>query len=85
MIYAVVDTFRGGALTIDPLISIRAVGNVGVKPDIPFRSGLALSYIGIRVAVFTFGTVSFPIGVAPHEVTAGTAIAIGLHVKFFLV
>lgn len=37
---AVVDMFRGGSLIIDILISICATGNIGVKPDIPFGSGL---------------------------------------------
>ncbi len=70
---AVVDTFRGGALIINLLISICAAGDVGVKPDIPFGPGLDDSPIfGIGAGVFTFGTVIFPIGAAPHEVTAGS-------------
>ena len=77
---AVVDTFRGGALIINLLISICAAGDVGVKPDIPFGPGLDDSPIfGIRAAIFTFGTVLFLIGAASHEVTAGFVINIGLH------
>ena len=82
---AVVDTFRGGALVIDLLISICAAGDIGVKPDIPFGPGLDDPAIfGIRAAVFTFGTVIFPIRAAPHEVTAGSVIAIWFHAQFFL-
>ena len=72
---AVVDTFRGGALFIDFLISIGTTGESRVKPDIPFRPGLDdPSVFGIRAAVFTFGTVRFPIGAAPHEITGGFVI-----------
>ena len=82
---AVIDTFRGGALVINLLISICAAGDIGVKPDIPFGPGLDDPAIfGIRAAVFTFGTVFFPIGAAPHEVTAGFVIAIGFHAQVFL-
>ena len=82
---AVVDTFRGGALIINLLISICAAGDVGVKPDIPFGPGLDDSPIfGIGAGVFTFGTVIFPIGAAPHEVTAGFVITVRLHAQFFL-
>ena len=82
---AVVDTFRGGALIINLLISICAAGDVGVKPDIPFGPGLDDSPIfGIGAGVFTFGTVFFPIGAAPHEVTAGFVITVRLHAQFFL-
>ena len=82
---AVVDTFRGGALLIDFLISIRAAWDIGVKPDIPFRSGLDDSPIfGIRAAVPAFGAVFFPIRAAPHKVTAGFVITIGLHAQLFL-
>ena len=77
---AVVDTLRGGGLFIDFLISIRAAGDIGVKPDIPFGPGLDDSSVfGIRAAIFTFGTVLFLIGAASHEVTAGFVINIGLH------
>ncbi len=70
---AVVDTFRGGALIINLLISICAVGHIGVKPYIPFGPGLDDSPIfGTDAGVFTFGAVIFPIGAAPHEVTAGS-------------
>ena len=82
---AVVDPFCGGALVIDLLISICAAGDIGVKPDIPFGPGLDNSPIfGISAGVFTFGTVFFPIGAAPHEVTAGTVITVRLHAQFFL-
>ena len=82
---AVIDTFRGGALVINLLISICAAGDIGVKPDIPFGPGLDDSPIfGIRAAVFAFGTVIFPIGAAPHEVTAGLLITIGFHAQIFL-
>ncbi len=82
---AVVDTFRGGALIINLLISICAAGDVGVKPDIPFGPGFDDSPIfGIGAGVFTFGTVIFPIGAAPHEVTAGFVITVRLHAQFFL-
>ena len=82
---AVVDTFRGGALIINLLISICAAGNIGVKPDIPFRPGLDdPSVFGIRAAVFTFGTMRFPIGAAPHEITGGFVITIRLHTQVFL-
>ena len=82
---AVVDAFRGGALIINLLISICAAGDVGVKPDIPFGPGLDDSPIfGIGAGVFTFGTVIFPIGAAPHEVTAGFVITVRLHAQFFL-
>ena len=77
---AVVDTFRGGALFIDLFISICATGDIGVKPDVPIGPGLDDSSIfGIRAAVPAFGAVFFPIRAAPHEVTAGPVIAIGLH------
>ena len=82
---AVVDAFCGGALVIDLLISIRAAGDIGVKPDIPFRACLDNpSVFGTRAAVFTFGTMLLPIGAAPHEVTAGFVITIGLHTQVFL-
>ena len=82
---AVVDAFCGGALVIDLLISIRAAGDIGVKPDIPFGPGLDDSPIfGIRAGVFTFGTMFFPVGAAPHEVTAGFVITIRLHAQLFL-
>ena len=82
---AVIDTFRGGALFIDFLISIGTTGESRVKPDIPFRPGLDdPSVFGIRAAVFTFGTVRFPIGAAPHEVAAGFVITIRLHTQVFL-
>ena len=82
---AVVDPFCGGALVIDFLISICAAGDIGVKPDIPFGPGLDNSPIfGISAGVFTFGTVFFPIGAAPHEVTAGSVITVRLHAQFFL-
>lgn len=82
---AVVDTFCSGALFVDFLISICATGDIGIKPDIPFGSGLDDPPIfGICAAVFAFGTVLFPIGAAPHEVTAGTVIAIGFHAEVFL-
>ena len=82
---AVIDTFRGGALVINLLISICATGDIGVKPDIPFGPGLDDPAIfGIRAAVFTFGTVFFPIGAAPHEVTAGFVTAIRFHAQVFL-
>ena len=83
--YAVVDTFRGGALTINLLISICATRNIGVKPDIPFGPSLDdLPIFGAGAGVFTFETVIFPIGAAPHEVTAGFVITIRLHTQFFL-
>ena len=70
---AVVNTFRGGALLIDLLISICATGNIGVKPDIPIGPGLDDPPIfGIRAGVFTFGTMFFPIGVPHYSRTAGT-------------
>ena len=82
---AVIDTFRGSTLFIDLLISICAAWDIGVKPDIPFGSGLDDPPIfGIRAAVFAPGTMFFPIGTAPHEVTAGMVITIGLHTQFFL-
>ena len=82
---AVVDTFRGGALLIDFFISICATGDIGVKPDIPVGPGLDDPPIfGIRAGVFTFGAVFFPIGAAPHEVTAGFVVAIGFHEHLFL-
>lgn len=82
---AVVDTLRGGALFIDFLISIRAVRDVSVKPDIPLRPCLDdPSVSGTRAVVLAFGTVFLPIGTAPHEVTAGLVITIGLHAQFFL-
>ena len=82
---AVVDTFRGGALIINVLIRICAAGDIGVKPDIPFGPGLYDSPIfGTGAGVFTFGTVFFPIGAAPHEITAGSVIAIRFHAHFFL-
>lgn len=81
----VVDTFRGGALLIDVLIDICAPGDIGVEPDISFGPGLDNSPIfGIRTAVLTFGTVLFPIRAAPHEITGGFVITIGLHAKVFL-
>ena len=74
---AVVNTFRGGALLIDLLIGICATGDTGVKPDIPVGPSLDDSPIfGIRAGVFTFGTMFFPVGAAPHEVTAGFVITI---------
>lgn len=82
---AIVDTFCSGALFVDLLISICATGNIGVKTDIPFGPSLddpAIS--GVHAAVFAFGTVPFPIGAAPHEITAGTVVTIGLHAQFFL-
>lgn len=82
---AVVDPFRGGALVINFLISVRAAGDIGIKPDVPFGPGLNDSPIsGICAAVFAFGAVVFPIGAAPHEVTAGFVITIGLHAEVFL-
>ncbi len=36
----VVDTFCGSALVIDFLISVRDTWDFGVKPDVPFGSGL---------------------------------------------
>ena len=82
---AVVDTFRGGALIINVLISTCAAGDIGVKPDIPFRPGLDDPPIfGTGAGVFTFGTVLFPIGAAPHEITAGSVIAVRFHAHFFL-
>ena len=82
---AVVDAFCGGALLIDLLISICATGEIGVKPDTPIGPGLDDSPIfGICAGFFTFGTVLFFIGAAPHEVTAGPVIPIGLHTQIFL-
>ena len=82
---AVVNTFRGGALLIDLLIGICATGDTGVKPDIPVGPSLDDSPIfGIRAGVFTFGTMFFPVGAAPHEVTAGFVITIRLHAQLFL-
>lgn len=76
---AVVDPLRGSALAINLLISIRVAGNFGIKPDIPFRPGLNDSPVsGIRAVVFAFGTVVFPIGAAPHEVSTGMVITIGV-------
>ena len=37
---AVINTFRGGALVINLLISIWATGDIGVKPNVPFGPGL---------------------------------------------
>ncbi len=83
---AVVDTLRGGAMFIDFLISIRAAGDIGVKPDIPFRPGLDdPAILGIRAGVFTFGTVLLLIRAASHEATAGSVMTIGLHTQVFLV
>lgn len=60
-------------------------GDIGVKPDIPIEMGLDdPSVFGIRATVCAFGTVLLPIGAAPHEVTAGLVITIGLHAKVFL-
>ena len=82
---AVVDTFRGSALLIDFLIGIHTAGDIGVKPDIPVGPCLDDPPIfGIRAGVFTFGTMFFPIGAAPHEVTAGFVVAIGFHAQLFL-
>lgn len=82
---AVVNTFRSSALFIDLLISICAAGDIGVKPDIPFGPCLDDPPIsGIRAAVSASGAVLLPIGAAPHEVTAGFVIAIGLHAQVFL-
>ena len=81
----VVNTFRGSALLIDFLIGICATGDISVEPDIPFGPGLDDPPIfGIRAAVPAFGAVFFPIGAAPHEVTAGAVITIGLHAQLFL-
>ena len=82
---AVVDPFRGGALMIDFLISICAAGDIGVKPDIPLGPCFDDPPIfGIRAGVFTFGTVIFSKGAAPHEVTAGSVVTVRLHAHFFL-
>ena len=82
---AVVNAFRGGALLIDLLINICATGDIGVKPDIPFGPGLDDPPIfGIGAGVFTFGAMFFPIGAAPHKITAGFVIPIGLHAQLFL-
>lgn len=81
----VVDAFRGGALFIDLLIGICTAGEIGVKPYIPIRPGFDDSAIfGIRAGVFTFGTMFFSIGAAPHEVTAGLVKPIWLHAQLFL-
>ena len=81
----VVDAFRGGALFIDLLISICAPGEIGVKPYIPIRVGFDDPAIfGIRTGVFTFGTMIFSIGAAPHKVTAGLVKPIWLHAQLFL-
>ncbi len=77
---AVIDAFRGGALVINLLISVRATWDFGVKPDVPFELGLDDPPIsGIRAAVFAFGTVVFAIGAAPHEVSAGFVITVWGH------
>ena len=82
---AVVNTFRGGALLIDLLISICAAGDIRVEADIPFGPCLDDSSIfGIRAVVSAFGAVLFPIRAAPHEVAAGPVIPIGLHAQLFL-
>ena len=82
---AVVDTFCGSALFVNIFISICATWDIGIKADIPFGPCLDDSSIfGIRAAVFAFGTMLFPIGAAPHEVTPGTVITIWLHAEFFL-
>ncbi len=82
---AVVDAFRGGALFIDILIGICAAGDIRVEPDIPFGPCFDDSPIfGIRAAGFAFGTMFFPIGAAPHEVTAGFVITVGLPAQIFL-
>ena len=82
---AVVDALRGGALFIDILIGICATGDIRVEPDIPFGPGLDDSPIfGIRATVPAFGTVIFPIGAAPHKITAGLVITIGFHAQIFL-
>ena len=39
---------------------------------------------GFRAAVFAFGAVFFSIAAAPHEITAGNVITIGLHAQAFL-
>jgi hypothetical protein len=58
---------RNGVLLINLLISICATGDIGVKPDIPIGPGLDDPPIfGTRAGVFTFGTLSFPIGAAPQ-------------------
>lgn len=60
-------------------------GGIGVKTDIPYGPSFdGSSMFGIRAGVITFGTVIFSIGEAPHEVTAGSVIAIGLHAQLFL-
>ena len=82
---AVVDAFRGGALAVNLLIRIRAAGDIGVKPDIPFGPGLDdPAVFGMCAAVFAFRAVALPIGAAPHEVTAGFVITVRLHAQFFL-
>ena len=78
----VVDTFRGSALLIDFLIGICAARDIGVKPDIPIGPCLDNPPIfRIRAGVFTFGTMFFPKGAPPHEVTAGSVMTIGFHAQ----
>lgn len=53
--------------------------------QMPIRPGLDDPPIfGIRAGVFSFGTMLFPIGAAPHEVAAGFVITIGPHAELFL-
>lgn len=81
----VVEVFRGRALVINFLISIRATWDIGVKSDIPFWPSLDNPVIfGRGAGVFIFGTVLLPIGAAPHEAAAGSVKTIGLHMKVFL-
>ncbi len=81
----VIDAFRGSAMVIDLLISVRATRDFGVKPDVPFGAGLDDPPIsGIRAAVFAFETVVFAIRAAPHEVSAGFVITVWSHAQLFL-
>ena len=81
----VIDTLRGSPLVIDLLISICAAWDFRIKPDVPFRPGLNDPPIfGSRAAVSAFGAVFFSVRAAPHEVTGGSVITIGLHAQLFL-
>ena len=82
---AVVDAFRGGALFIDIPVGICTAGDIGVKADIPFGACFDDSPIfGAGTGVFTFRTVIFPIGAAPHKITASFVKTVRLHAQFFL-
>ena len=45
---------------------------------------MTLPYLESMQLFFAFRAVFFAEGAAPHEITAGIVIAIGLHAEFFL-